>query len=645
MSDSAEKIPGVSPRPEEKRNKSDQSTASKPPLASGLEALPQRRSFLMAPGAGARPKRGNSSITSPRSPFSVIGGAASNESSAIFGGEPLETDDLGQFPEPGEEVGLREIVARLAEREDRPDYVLTRLIGEGGQGQVWRAWQTSLGREVAVKRLMVGDSEEFLREAHASAILEHPNIVPVYDLGRVRDQHGEHPVLAMKLARGAPWDQLIKMGRASSDFTLDAFLAKHLPILIDVCDATGFAHSKGIIHRDLKPRQVIVGKYGEAYLMDWGMAVAVADDAEGETDTIARKGPPQPLRRHTLETATNQCGTPAYMAPEQTTESVECLGFHTDIYLLGAILWELLTGDPPHVSNDPAESFELARKNVIVSLAPSGAPEELVRAALRAMEANPEARFPSVAEFRGVLASHLSGADRREESRQIAAEVAAEAGKEGSDALGHEALLTLGHKLDRALRLWPDNPEALLWRERVSESHIRRAVASGDLGFAEAMTNQLPESSASRPELLRQIAVQRARIERHSSQRRVALASCLGLLLVLVAGAIWLYFDQKAAEEEMLTQSDRLEEALQKAQRASRAGDQLLEFVRLELSRDLQDANMPDLAEKIAERAQTFYRRVKPVEFLTETATPISLEEEVAAALEETSQNPFQDSQ
>src|SRR5690606_35472163 len=144
-----------------------------------------------------------------------------------------------------------------------------------------------------------------------------------------------------KLVRGVPWNAQIAADRNSVDFSLELFLAKHLGILSDVCNAVAYAHAKGIIHRDLKPQQVMVGDFGEVFLMDWGLAVSI----DGKVEVARREGT---AKHRTLATAISRCGSPAYMAPEQTEESTANLGTHTDIYLLGAIMFELVAGKPPH---------------------------------------------------------------------------------------------------------------------------------------------------------------------------------------------------------------------------------------------------------------------------------------------------------
>jgi serine/threonine protein kinase len=201
---------------------------------------------------------------------------------------------------------------------------LGKTLGEGGMGLVRAATQRSLGRQVAVKTLKPDAKNDqatlrLLREAWVTGSLEHPNIVPVYDLGLGEDGA---PVIVLKLIEGSPWSDV---ARAPADHAED-LLEKNLRIFLQVCNAVALAHSRGVIHRDLKLENVMVGRFGEVYLVDWGIAVSLRPDPTGRL----------PLASEAKEMA----GTPAYMAPEMLGSGV--LTERTDVYLLGAILHELL---------------------------------------------------------------------------------------------------------------------------------------------------------------------------------------------------------------------------------------------------------------------------------------------------------------
>jgi serine/threonine protein kinase len=399
--------------------------------------------------------------------------------------------------------------------EAASDYILNEKIGGGGQGEVWRAWQTSLSREVAVKKLKSGDIAEFLMEAFTTAELDHPNIVPVHDLGRIGADRDEQPLLAMKLARGTPWNELIIRERLVEDFNQAEYLTKHLRILIDVCNAVAYAHSKNIIHRDLKPHQVMVGKFGEVFLMDWGLAVSLKEDAL----PLAPQGFP---RRHTLLTATNQTGTPAYMAPEQTLEKTKYLGYHTDVYLLGAILYELVAGKPPHKGETASEAFRSACRNQYDPIPPT-CPPELAEVVRKSLSTAPQERHATVEEFRDQVDAYLSGSTKRRESLEITEEIVKKLQGREVASLDYSELTNLRMKLERGLQYWPENPRGLALRDVLIAVYARRAIDAGDLRFAEYLIESLPDGHRDAEALREFVKEKRLEARREKRQRVIAL--------------------------------------------------------------------------------------------------------------------------
>jgi serine/threonine protein kinase len=223
-------------------------------------------------------------------------------------------------------------------------YEVLEEIAQGGMGAVLRVRDPELGRELAVKVLRPQLRNEpemvrrFLEEAKITAQLPHPGIVPVHDIGR--DENGL-PFLAMKLVRGETLEAMLKR-RASPTGGRPRFIA----IFEQVCQAVGFAHSKGVVHRDLKPLNVMVGAFGEVQLMDWGLAKLLRPEAApGELPDRGSGVVTLPEREGTQAGAV--VGTPGYMSPEQARGEVDRIDRRSDVFALGAILCEVLTGKPP----------------------------------------------------------------------------------------------------------------------------------------------------------------------------------------------------------------------------------------------------------------------------------------------------------
>jgi serine/threonine-protein kinase len=280
---------------------------------------------------------------------------------------------------------LEGLGARRGERGISSALDMERTIGEGGMGIVRLATQRSLGRKVAVKTLREASKSEaatlrLLREAWVTGTLEHPNIVPVYDLGL--DEDGS-PIIILKRIEGVEWSEVLQNAElARARYGTEDLLEKNLQILIQVCNAVSLAHARGVLHRDLKPENVMIGSFGEVYLVDWGIAVSLVPDPLGRL----------PLAADQKEIA----GTPCYMAPEMLG-AVGALSERTDVYLLGAILHEILTGLPPHTGN-----FRQIITSVLLSsfVYDAAIPRELAEIARRAMSQKAEDRFASAEELR-----------------------------------------------------------------------------------------------------------------------------------------------------------------------------------------------------------------------------------------------------
>jgi serine/threonine-protein kinase len=293
-------------------------------------------------------------------------------------------------------------------------------VNRGGIGCIDAARDPVIGRKVAIKMLrpeLRGEKvteEKFAEEAQITGQLEHPNIVPIYDL--CEDDTG--PAIVMKLIRGKSMTGLITEVRDEKRGY------EHLPRLVQIvlrlCDAVGFAHSRGVIHCDLKPDNVMVGDYGQVYLMDWGVALLVSkrkaltqQASAAAAEPFDAEAPESLVRVASRSDATSSkvWGTPAYMAPEQLAARVEEIDERTDVFGLGGILFEILTGRPP---NDwqrllgPALNKEPVPMPTTSDLWPQ-LPPELCRIALKALAPKREDRYQNIDALRADLEQFLQG--------------------------------------------------------------------------------------------------------------------------------------------------------------------------------------------------------------------------------------------
>jgi serine/threonine protein kinase len=561
-------------------------------------------------GSRAAPPKASEALPPPRRPGSPrksgeeqrvistirVDGPPPSGGSAAAASE--DWDDVDQPLAPAETAHIAQAVRGFS---TEGGFEMRGLIGRGGQGEVFKAWQASLQREVAVKLATSGNVADFLQEAYTSAELDHPNIVPVHELGHIASEEKEIPMLAMKLVRGVPWNEQIAADRKSPDFAPELFLAKHLAVMVDVCNAVAYAHSKRIIHRDLKPSQVMVGEYGEVFLMDWGLALSLTE----KVAFIPRKG----IAKHrTRKTAINRCGSPGYMAPEQTEETTANLGVHTDVYLLGAILYQLVMDKPPHHASTAMEAFDKARRNQFDNLPADCSPylKELINVCL----ATDPARRPStVKELREKLQSYLSGADRRRESERIVTEVDASIRQVGDQNLGYEHLSQLNLKLLHAQQLWPENTRAKIFQSQILRAHVTQALKAGDLHLARTLAQSLPESEPKRLVFLQEVArieIERDRKRHADRRRRVYMLGFFALAaLTLAAVAVWTINDARSQAREAASEKDAaIEQAdlrQQLAEKASRLGGEE-DKIAAELASVL---SVSSLAERIEETTPT----------------------------------------
>jgi serine/threonine-protein kinase len=342
-----------------------------------------------------------------------------------------------------------------------PDLVVVGLLGEGGMGRVELARQRSLDRDVAVKRPRAGasdlDAAALGEEAVVTGHLEHPNIIPVHAFGR---DHAGQPLMVMKRVEGVSWRDLIQdqdhPAWASREPSPAARLTWHLETLGQVANAVAFAHSRGVVHRDIKPDNVMIGDFGEVYLLDWGLA------------TRAAEAPPPG--------AASLVGTPAYMAPEMV-DGGAC-DPRTDVYLLGATLHEILTGRVRHPGSDLEAVLRAAFASEPVAYGDDVTPE-LAALANRATARDAGARPASAVDFRSELLESVR--HRGSVALCAAADQQLREGRLDESRFAYQL----------ALREWPDNRAATAGLDRCAAAAVRLEVARGNALAARAALAQM----------------------------------------------------------------------------------------------------------------------------------------------------------
>jgi hypothetical protein len=297
---------------------------------------------------------------------------------------------------------------------DTPRYRFEQFLAEGGMGEVWRGYDVVMQRELALKvlrqRINRAEAEaRFAEEARQVGQLQHPSIVPVYDMGELPDGR---PFFAMRLIHGHTLADLLR-GREPAEELL-----RWVEVFEQVCQAMAYAHARGVVHRDLKPSNVMVGEFGEVLVMDWGIAKAlVGPDAAPE--------PPAPaagaLAADTETTgsggsattrSTHVKGTPAFMAPEQARGAVGRIGKASDVFGLGGILCVILTGQPPFTQAGQAPAGDVS--GAFARLDGCGADRELIALAKACLAPDPEERPADAEAVAGRVKAYREGVAERQ---------------------------------------------------------------------------------------------------------------------------------------------------------------------------------------------------------------------------------------
>ncbi|HEY4176376.1 MAG TPA: serine/threonine-protein kinase [Kofleriaceae bacterium] len=369
-------------------------------------------------------------------------------------------------------------------------YTLGALLGQGGMGEVVLAVDEQIGREVAIKRIRSErpspeELSRFVREARVQGRLQHPAVVPVHDLAY--DGNGK-PYFVMKRLSGTTMTELLEELRRMTDPGEEAALRRRLMrAFVDVCLAIELAHTQGIVHRDIKPANIMLGDFGEVYILDWGVARALGEADEVVVDSGAKAAVGLELDSGETRHGT-VLGTPAYMAPEQMTG--DRAGPSADLYALGCILYEIASGQLLHDKRRSVTQL-LRPLDARPSRARAESPPELDAICVRATKLDPVERFASARAVGEAVQAFLDGdrdvAVRRELAAHhvTTARAALEAGTEGTAR--QTAIMAAG----RALALDPTSSDAaaivsrlLLEPPKEIPAEVEAAVIAKDVDSA-----------------------------------------------------------------------------------------------------------------------------------------------------------------
>ena len=303
-------------------------------------------------------------------------------------------------------IGKSDQVQPDEEESEQEKYGVNRELARGGMGAILEAWDNDLRRIIAMKVILSGvkatdsEYERFIKEAQVTGILEHPNIVPVHELGVDKNSR---PFFTMKLVGGESLQSILrKIGNGEEAYRDKYPLTRLLTILTQVCNAISFAHSRGVVHRDLKPENIMVGDFGEVLVMDWGLAkIENIKEMQVYRDLPADKDPTKTIEGSVL-------GTPAYMPPEQAKGDAASTDERSDVFSLGAILYEMIIGKPPYSGDTIMAVLAKAVRVEIEGLRKmKKVPKELARICLKAMESQKEDRYQSAGDLAEAVESFV----------------------------------------------------------------------------------------------------------------------------------------------------------------------------------------------------------------------------------------------
>lgn len=423
-------------------------------------------------------------------------------------------------------------------------YEVDQLLGEGGMGAVYAGRQQSMDRPVAIKVLkskleqIEGSQQAFTSEAIITGGLDHPNIVPIYDLGKQED---DALFYAMKQVEGVEWKD--RIGENS--------LSENLEILLRVADAVAFAHARCIIHRDLKPANIMLGSFGEVLVMDWGLAMPTQDHPRRDVYHTPAPG-----------------GTPYYMAPEMLN-GVEQVDRRSDVYLLGGILFEMITGTAPHTLDTAPETqrehvtacLAAVSQNVIASTEESG---ELLEIARHALATDPADRYQSVPEFQQAIRGYLS----HEESIELAARAneRLEAARKNGD---YDEFSRARFGFETALEEWFENGRAIEGLKATKYDYAKTALDRGDLDLGLSLLDETDTEHAKLRSSIQTAIVKRdARQQQVRRLKRVVFGASIMVAIVASVATVWINSERDkalAAQKEEAIQREQAQRSAEEA--------------------------------------------------------------------------------